>query len=206
MIDGIRSALHLPEGSLWSQDHWRQVSYSKEEQEVLYEGLLDTSTGYVYRDDLDSNPWILRYKAAILIAMSPLYWLGSAVYYIARPIICAIGHQLGKIEDFSWKGELKLSGRQLLEGPAFLTGMVLGALYMLYDPYNGQKIVNHYEFLWNDKKWVITWNKTCLGVYIQPLDNFYAKQKDPKIGRLIENLMNGRAVYLEIVGDIHGGK
>ena len=57
--------------------------------------------------------------------------------------------------------------------------------------------------LWNDKKWVIVWNKTCLGIYLQPLDNYYEKQKDPKVGRLIQNLMYGRAVYLELIGTIH---
>ena len=57
--------------------------------------------------------------------------------------------------------------------------------------------------LWNGKRYVIIWNITCLGIYLQPVDNYAAKKKDPKIGRLVENLMYGRAVYLEVIGNIH---
>uniref|UniRef100_A0A6M3JEK5 Putative YopX protein n=1 Tax=viral metagenome TaxID=1070528 RepID=A0A6M3JEK5_9ZZZZ len=55
--------------------------------------------------------------------------------------------------------------------------------------------------LWNGKKWVVVWNKTMLGVYLQPLDNYIAHKNDPKKGRLIENLMYKRAVYLEVIGN-----
>ncbi len=68
---------------------------------------------------------------------------------------------------------------------------------------NNKEMYFNDTVLWNGKKWVIIWNKTCLGIYLQPLDNYYEKQKNPKIGRLIENLMYGRAVYLEVIGNIH---
>jgi len=57
--------------------------------------------------------------------------------------------------------------------------------------------------LWNKKKYVVVWSKTCLGIYLEPLDNYLARQKDPKKGRFVENLMYGRAVYLEIIGNVH---
>ncbi len=57
--------------------------------------------------------------------------------------------------------------------------------------------------LWNNKHWVIVWNVTCLGVYLQPLNNYYEKQKDPKIKTLISSLLYGRAVFCERIGTIH---
>jgi len=57
--------------------------------------------------------------------------------------------------------------------------------------------------IWNKKKYVIVWNKTCLGTYLEHLDSYLARQKDPKLGKFIVNLMYGRAVYLEVIGTVH---
>ncbi len=68
---------------------------------------------------------------------------------------------------------------------------------------NGKEIYFDDIVIWNKKKYVVMWSKTCLGIYLEHLDSYLARQKDPKLGKFIENLMYGRAVYLEIIGTVH---
>lgn len=55
--------------------------------------------------------------------------------------------------------------------------------------------------VWNKRKYIIVWNKTCLGVYLEHLESYLARQKDHKKGKFIESLLYGRAVYCEVIGN-----